>query len=427
MHDYGFFKYESKQEMIEKSIAYWNPDKTRFWQQMGVDLVIDRREGYFLHDMCGTRLIDMHLNGGTYNLGHRNPELVATLKDALDHFDMGNHHFPSLARTAFAEMLAKTTPWERCYTLFAAAGGEAIDMALKTARHATKRRKIVSIVKGYHGHTGLAVCAGDSRFSRLFLSERPDEFVHVPFNDPAAMEEALAPGDAAAVIMETIPATYGFPMPAEGYLQSVKALCEKHGTLYIADEVQTGLMRCGTFWGFEGYDIVPDIIVSAKGISGGLYPIAVVLLSGPTAGWLEEDGFGHMSTVGGAELGCIVGMKVLEMTQRPEVVNNVQEATAGFTEGLADIRTRHGDFFSGVRQRGLVMGLEFDHPQGAKFVSRALYENGVWAIFSTLDPKVLQFKPGLLISPVLRAEVLERLETALKRARELAALAKKAA
>jgi putrescine aminotransferase len=118
---------------------------------------------------------------------------------------------------------------------------------------------------------------------------------------------------------------------------------------------------------------------------------------------------------------------VLEMTQRPEVVNNVQEATAGFTEGLADIRTRHGDFFSGVRQRGLVMGLEFDHPQGAKFVSRALYENGVWAIFSTLDPKVLQFKPGLLISPVLRAEVLERLETALKRARELAALAKKAA
>ncbi|WP_029011341.1 aspartate aminotransferase family protein [Azospirillum halopraeferens] len=427
MHDYGFFSYGSKQEMIEKSIAYWNPDKTRFWQQLGVDLVIDRREGYFLYDMDGARLIDVHLNGGTYNLGHRHPELVATLKQALDHFDMGNHHFPSLARTAFAERLARTVPWARCYTLFAAAGGEAVDLALKTARAATGRRKIVSIVKGYHGHTGLAVCTGDERFSRRFLSERPAEFVQVPFNDLEAMEAALAGDDAAAVILETIPATYGFPLPAEGYLQGVKALCEAHGTLYIADEVQTGLMRCGTLWGYEGYGIVPDLVVSAKGIGGGLYPIAVVMVRGEAAGWLEEDGFAHMSTAGGAELGCIVGMAVLEMTQRPDVVANVHAATRHFSDGLADIRSRHGDFFAGVRQRGLVMGLEFAHPEGAKFVSRALYENGVWAIFSTLDPQVLQFKPGILIEPALRNEVLERLEAALPRARQLAAEAKRAA
>jgi acetylornithine/succinyldiaminopimelate/putrescine aminotransferase len=164
----------------------------------------------------------VHLNGGTYNLGHRNPELVDVLKRAADHFDMGNHHFPALARTVLAEELAEVCPGDLQYTIFAAAGAEAIDVAIKTARHTMQKRKIVSIIKAYHGHTGLAVCAGDPRFSEIFLSDRPDEFTQVPFNDLNAMEEALRGRDVAAVIMETIPATYGFPMPAEGYLAGVK-------------------------------------------------------------------------------------------------------------------------------------------------------------------------------------------------------------
>ena len=134
--------------------------------------------------------------------------------------------------------------------VYGSGGGEAVDIALKTARHVTQRRAIVSVVKAYHGHTGLAVGTGDERFSKLFLSDRPDEFRgQVPFNDLAAMEEALNGRGVAAVIMETIPATYGFPLPAPGYLESVKRLCEQHGTLYIADEVQTGLMRTGELWG----------------------------------------------------------------------------------------------------------------------------------------------------------------------------------
>lgn len=420
MIDYGFVSYASKEDMLDRSSAFWNPDKTRFWRSLGVDLVIDKRLGYELFDISGKRLIDMHLNGGTYNLGHRNPQLISALRDGLDHFDMGNHHFPSIARTALAEALARTVPWSGCLTLFAAAGGEAIDMAIKTARHATKRRKIVSIIKGYHGHTGLAVCTGDPRFSERFLSERPEEFVQVPFNDLEAMRAALKDGDVAAVILETIPATYGFPMPGEFYLAGVKALCEEFGSLYIADEVQTGLMRCGQLWGILGYGVVPDLIVSAKGLGGGLYPVAAVMVRKEVAGWLEEDGFAHMSTAGGAELGCIVALKVLELTQAAETIANVQEATQHFQAGLADIRRRHGDFFTGVRQRGVIMGLEFGHPEGAKFISRALYDAGVWAIFSTLDPSVLQFKAGLLMSKELRDETLERLETAIPMAKEKA-------
>ena len=179
-------RFASKADFFEKSMRYWNPHKTKFWQEAGVDLVIDRREGYFIYDWSGKRLINMHLNGGTYNLGHRNPELVQALVDATQWFDIGNHHFAALARTALAEDLAATTGGKLQYTIYGSGGGEAVDIALKTARHATKRKKIVSILKGYHGHTGLALGTADGRYSKPFLSDRPDEFIQVPFNDLGA-------------------------------------------------------------------------------------------------------------------------------------------------------------------------------------------------------------------------------------------------
>ena len=408
-----------KLEFLERSKTFWNPGKTQFWQDVGVDLVIDRREGYCLWDMDGQRLIDCHLNGGTYNLGHRHPELVAVLNAATQRFDMGNHHFPSLARTALAEALAACTPGGLQYTMYGSGGGEAIDIALKSARHATQKRKIVSIIKAYHGHTGLAVKAGDQRFSELFLSEDTvGEFVQVPFNDLNAMEDALRKRDVACVIMETIPATYGFPMPHEGYLPAVKQLCERYDALYIADEVQTGLMRTGEMWGITRYGVVPDILVTGKGISGGMYPIACVVANERGAAWLKEDGFGHISTMGGAELGCIVAMKVLEIVQRPEVRSNVRYVANYLRQGLDEIMALYPDFFTGIRQHGVVMGLEFNDAEGAKPVMKHLYRNGVWAIFSTLDPQVLQFKPGALLSQTMAEDLLRRMEIAIGLARE---------
>jgi acetylornithine/succinyldiaminopimelate/putrescine aminotransferase len=412
--------FASKQDMLGKSKQFWNPDKTQFWQDAGVPLVIDRREGYYIYDVDGKRLIDTHLNGGTYNLGHRNPEVVAAVTAAMQRFDIGNHHFPSLARTALAEALVQTAPpgSHLAKVMYGSGGGEAIDIALKSARHATGKRKIVSIAKAYHGHTGLAVATGDERFATLFLADRPDEFAHVPFNDLAAMEDALRGRDVAAVIMETIPATYGFPLPAPGYLAEVKRLCERYDALYIADEVQTGLMRTGELWAISKHGVAPDILVAGKGISGGLYPISVVLASERAAGWLSEDGFAHMSTFGGAELGCVAALKTLEISTRPEVRSAVHYIAATFTEGLTRIQRRFPDWFTGIRQDGLVMGLEFGHAEGAKPVMKRLYENGVWAIFSTLDPRVLQYKPGILLTPDLCEELLERTEVAIGLARD---------
>ena len=406
-----------KREFIEKSKTFWNPGKTQAWQDMGVDLVIDRREGYLLFDMDGRRLIDVHLNGGTYNLGHRHPELIEVLHRGTQRFDIGNHHFPSLARTALAERLAATSGGRLQYTMYGAGGAEAIDLALKTARHAKQRRKIVSIINAYHGHTGLAVATGADRFSKLFLADQPEEFIHVPFNDPDAMEDALKARDVAAVIMETIPATYGFPMPLPGYLNEVERLCRKHDALYIADEVQTGLMRTGEMWGITKHGIEPDILVTGKGLSGGMYPIAAVLVSERCAGWLTEDGFAHISSFGGAELGCVAALKTLEICTRPETRSMVHYIADLVGRGLRAIQAGCPDWFTGIRQNGVVMGLEFDHPEGAKYVMRHLYRTGVWAIFSTLDPRVLQYKPGLLMTPELCEELLERTEAGIGRAR----------
>jgi acetylornithine/succinyldiaminopimelate/putrescine aminotransferase len=414
--DYGLFSYDSKEQMIAKSKEFWNPGKTQFWIDAGIPLVIDRREEYFIYDMSGKRLIDAHLNGGTYNLGHRNPEVVQAVTMAMQHFDIGNHHFPALARTALAEALIKSAPAGLSKVIYGSGGGEAIDIALKSARHATQKRKIVSIIKAYHGHTGLAVGTGDDRFSKLFLSDRPEEFPHVPFNDLAAMEDALRGRDVAAVIMETIPATYGFPLPNPGYLEAVKLLCEKYDALYIADEVQTGLMRTGELWGITKHGITPDILVTGKGISGGLYPIAAVLATDKAASWLNEDGFGHISTFGGAELGCIAALKTLEICSREETRSMVHYIADYVAMRLADVQATYPDWFIGIRQNGVILGLEFAHPQGAKYVMRHLYENGVWAIFSTLDPRVLQFKPGILLKPEVAEELLDRTELAIGKA-----------
>jgi acetylornithine/succinyldiaminopimelate/putrescine aminotransferase len=427
MYDYGLFKFESKQDLFDKAIKFWNPDKTKFWQKAGIDLVIDRREGYFLYDMSGRRLIDLHLNGGTYNFGHRHPELVETLKGALDYFDIGNHWFPSVARAALAESLISISPG-MTYAVFAPGGAEAVDIAIKSARYATKRRKIVSIIKGYHGHSGLAVATGDDRFTKIFLADQPETFIQVPFNDIAAMEQALKGNDVAALIMETIPATYGFPMPKDGYLNACKALCEKYGAMYIADEVQTGLMRTGKMWGWQAYGVQPDIMVTAKGLSGGLYPISACLVNEKAGGWLHEDGAAHISTSGGAELGCVVAHKVIEMLLRPELIANVQTVTDFMADSMQEMISRHGDLFTGVRQKGVILGLEFsNHPEGAMYVSRALYEHGVWAIFSSLDKRVLQWKPGVLLTQETCQDIMDRFDAAMPRARELLHQAKKAA
>jgi acetylornithine/succinyldiaminopimelate/putrescine aminotransferase len=249
-------------------------------------------------------------------------------------------------------------------------------------------------------------------FPHYFRSDYPDEFVKVPFNQLDAMEKALSGGDVAAVLLETIPATYGFPLPEDGYLPEVKSLCERYGALYVADEVQTGLGRTGHVWGVDAYGVEPDLLITGKGLSGGLYPIAAVVMTREVGAWLHEKGWGHVTTFGGSEVGCVVGRKALALCTQPEALENARRISEHLGRGLADLQSRH-PFLVGVRRKGLVMGLELDHPLGAVQLSAALYRNGVWAMFSGFDMSVLQFKPGLLVDETYCGAVLDRLDAAL--------------
>ena len=403
-----------KQAILDLAARYVCPGRVNTFKLLGTQPVMGRREGHYFWDVDGRRLFDVHINGGTFSLGHRHPEVVAALHEAADRFDVGNHHFASEPRARLAEALARIAPGSLRYSVFSSSGSEANDVAIKTARRATKRRRIVSLMGSYHGHTGLCLAAGDVKNAEYFLSEGPrSEFTQVPFNDLDAMRATLASGDVAGVMLEIIPATLGFPMPAPGYLSGVKALCEEYGALFIADEVQTGLGRTGMMWAVQGYGVEPDLLVTGKGLSGGMYPMAATLLSPRVAGWLEENGWGHVSTFGGSEVGCQVSLKVIEILERPGVLENAKLMSDALGRGLEAIRERH-PLLVEIRRNGLVMGLRFDHEMAGPMLTAAGWEVGLWAFFAGYDRSVLQFKPGILLRSEDCDEVLGLLEQAIE-------------
>lgn len=408
---------KEKEEILRKSREYWNPSKVEDWHGKGIDLVMGKREGYRFWDMDGAEFMDIHLNGGTYNLGHRNPEVLEAMIHATEEFDVGNHHFPSIARAELAEQLAGLCPGDLNYSVFSTCGGEAVDVAIKSARYATGRKKVVSIKGCYHGHTGLAVSAGDDKFKVPFHCEgEPGMFVQVPLNDIDAMEAELKKEDTACVLVETILATYGFPLPAPGYLKSVKHLCEKYGAFYVADEVQTGLMRTGKLWGFEHEDLQPDMIVTAKGFGGGVYPISATVMNRNAGKWLFEIGRLHGSTCGGSEIGCRVASKVLEITTRQSTVENVHRNEQQLRKNVEELMTRYPGFLKSYSQRGVIMGLNFDCEDASVSVVKPLYDNGVWAHNARLHPNTLQLKLGLLCDQAYLDELFEKIDAGLKAA-----------
>ena len=150
-----------KSEIIEMAREYVCPGKIDTFGQIGIDLVIGKRQGPYIFNTEGKRFIDLHINGGVFNLGHRHPELIKIFMSAFEELDIGNHHFASEARALLARKLAEKTPGDLHYTVFTSSGSEALDIAIKTARWATKRRQIVSLNQGYHGSTEISGNVGD--------------------------------------------------------------------------------------------------------------------------------------------------------------------------------------------------------------------------------------------------------------------------
>jgi acetylornithine/succinyldiaminopimelate/putrescine aminotransferase len=286
-------------------------------------------------------------------------------------------------------------------------------VAIRAARQATGRRKIVAFEMGFHGASGLSGAAGEDSNARFFHSDFPDDFVKVPFNDLDAFEAAIRGRDVAALLAEPLPATFGFAVPDAGYFPAVRRLCDEYGMLLIADEVQTGLGRSGCMWAVEALGVQPDMLITGKGLAGGLYPIGCVVMTKTVGRWLSENGWAYVSTFGGAEIGCHVASAALDLTAAPETAEAVRENAAYLRRGLDSLQDRYPFLFD-IRQLGVIFGLGFDDPIGGMKMSRALYNAGLWAMFAGFDRRYLQFKPGLLIDRPYCDEALHKLESALK-------------
>lgn len=398
-----------KGEIIERFAQHVSSGKAAFFARVGLDFVFGKREGVYVWDVAGQqRLIDCHCNGGVFNLGHRHPRVVAALQRALGELDIGNHHFMSEHRALLAERLVALCPGDLTRVVFGVGGGEAIDTAIKIARAHTRRPKILCAQGGYHGHTGFALAAGEAKYSAPFAPLAPG-FVHVPFADLDALEAAMDE-DTAAVILETIPATMGIVVPPEDYFAGVHHLCDRHGAVMIIDEVQTGLGRCGAIWGIDTYGVVPDILVTAKGLSGGLYPIAATIYREHLNPFLQENPFIHISTFGGAEVGCYAALEVLAILQESWFLPHVQRMAALFAAGLAELKERHARVLVEVRQRGLMMGLKLADQALGPLLTLAGFRFGVLTIYANNDPSVNQLLPPLVIQEHEVKEVLTALD-----------------
>ncbi|MEN6475313.1 MAG: aminotransferase class III-fold pyridoxal phosphate-dependent enzyme [Syntrophaceae bacterium] len=417
-NDLRFIGIDAKDDIIARFSKHVSSGKAEFFTGVGIDFVFGARQGPYVWDATsGKRLINCHCNGGVFNLGHRHPKIIHALIEALNELDIGNHHLISEQRARLAQRLATLMPGGLAYTVFGAGGGEAVDLAIKLARGYTGRLKIVSGIGGYHGHTGLALATGDEAYRAPFGPNLPG-FAQIPFNDKAALDKAVDK-TTAAVIFETIPATLGMPIPEHDFYAFAKEVCRAKGALLIMDEVQTGLGRTGKLWGSEHFGVAPDIMVIGKGLSGGIYPMSATCFSPELETFFHRNPFIHVSTFGGAEVGCPVALKVLEISSDAAFLENVNDLAGFFRQGFEDLKNLHPHILVGLRQMGLMMGIEMVNDMCGPVMTKACYDNGILSIYANNDKRISQLLPPLIIDRFVADEILERLDLALADAERL--------
>lgn len=425
-HNKKIFGSESQKTIVRMYSDHVNKYKASFFKKFGLGIVQGERDRFHVKMLEGTRkgkppldLIDCRTTGGVFNLGHRHPEIIKALKEGIDEgLDIGDHHLISEQRSLLARQLAELLPGDISKTQYCVGGGEAIDLAIKLARGITQRKKIISAIRAYHGVTGFALGACASNFKDMFLWGPPD-FVQVPFGDVDAISKVIDE-ETACVIFETIPATGGILIPPEGYFATIRELCDERGVIMISDEVQTGLGRTGHMWGiygglYENEKIVPDIIVLAKGMSAGYYPLTTCSYKPFIEEVFREDPFLHVSSTGGSELGCYVCRKMLDIISQPKFLDHVREMGKLFGDGLNELKEKYSDIIVDVRGRGLMWGIEFINDTYGQVFTVNMIKNGIFADYCGNNKAVDKFLPPLIIESEDIDEILRRLDIALSK------------
>ena len=374
-----------------------------------------RGEGSRIWDQEGREFIDLQGGIAVTCLGHCHPGLIGVLHDQAEKI----WHLSNVMTNEPALRLAKTlcdlTFAERVF--FANSGGEANEAAFKLARRyawehfGPEKNEIISFRNSFHGRTLFTVSVGGQPKYLEGFEPAPGGIHHAEFNDLESVKKLISKEKTCAVVVEPIQGEGGVMPGDQAFLEGLRQLCDANDALLVFDEVQSGAGRTGHLYAYQMYNVVPDILSSAKGLGGG-FPIAAMLTTAKVAASL---GVGtHGSTYGGNALACVVGQKVLDTVSQPEILKGVKSRSEKLRKGMMDIGERHG-VFSEVRGAGLLLGCVLTGQWQGKardFLNAGLDE-GVMVLMAGAD--VIRLAPSLIIPEPDIDEALERFEAAVKK------------
>ncbi len=384
-------------EAFENYRAYVNPPLARLMKLSGSPVEVFA-EGSTIVDANGKSYLDFAGGYGVFTLGHRHPRVVTAVKDQLDRIALSGRTMFNPLMGRLAKRLAALTPGDLTISFFANSGTEANEGALKLARAATKRPTIVATDAAFHGKTlGALSASGRDTFREPFAPLLAD-VRHVPFGDARALGDAVD-ATVAAVIVEPVQGEGGVNIPPFGYLRDVRAICDAAGAVMIADEVQTGLGRCGVLFACDRENVVPDVMTLAKGLSGGVIPIgAYVARPDVWNAAYAKAPLLHTSTFGGNELACAAALAALDVLEDEELVENARIRGTQLLAGAHATMARYPAVITDVRGAGLLVGVELRNEGYAGVIIPELLKRGVTAAWTLNQQRVIRLEPPLIVT-----------------------------
>ena len=336
-----------------------NPERQFLLKHIGFDKPIVRAHGHYFYDADGKSYLDFLAQYGAVPFGHNPAGLWETIH-RHGHEQQPGFVQPLMSPAAeeLAQTLTRLAPGKMRYATFTNSGAEAVEAGIKLARARTQRQVIVSTVRGFHGKTLGALSATDNPMYRNPFLLDTTGFERVPFDDLAALEARLSHGDVAAFLVEPVQGEGGMRVPSAGYLGAASEVCKRYGTLFMLDEIQTGLGRTGTLFAAEAEPgLEPDIILVAKALGGGLIPLGAMLCTQDA--WSEAFGFFHSSTFANGHFTCAIGCKVMEMLLADDqaAVRHAKAMGELLQEGLDRLVAQHPKAFVQRQGRGLMQAL----------------------------------------------------------------------
>lgn len=355
-------------------------------------LEIERSEGVYLYGPGGKRYMDLVSGFAVSNIGHRHPRVIEAIQDQLDRYLHVTVYgeFVQAPQVKLAEKLVSLLPPQLNSVYFTNSGTEATEGAMKIAKRFTGRTEIIAAERAYHGSTqGALSLIGNTEYHRAYAPLLPN-IGFIPYNDTAALDAITT--NTAAVILEAVQGEAGIRVPDVAYMQAVRQRCDETGTLLIFDEIQTGFGRTGKLFAFEHYGIVPDIILLAKGMGGGM-PIGAFIANKPVMDVIKDNPIlGHITTFGGHPVSCAAGLASLEVILDEELPSGVEQKAALFRHELRHPAVRE------IRGLGLMMCLQLDSFAQVEEVSLYAAENGVIIDWFLHCETALRVAPPLTIS-----------------------------